>query len=136
MIKTRNLGDYKIHLKAAGEVAAGANKDVAKVPFDGWLANVVASFSSITGNTNSVVDINYLGTSIFGGTARITLSTLSNTPTYNTLSTDPLPVTAGSLFTMDVDSVSTTLTNLIVDLVITRTPPAKTTTLSNLDGVI
>lgn len=135
MINTRNLGTYHLHLRSLGTVTAAANKDAAVVPFDGFIANIVATFSTVTGNTNSVIDLHYLGTTIFGAATKITVSTLSTIPSYSTLSSNEFGVTAGSILSMDVDSVSTTLTNILVDITITKTPPALCTTETNMNLV-
>lgn len=133
MIKLGNVAQQVITLVAPGTVTAAANKDMAIVQFNGVLQNIYAAcVSGGTGVTNSIADVNLNGTTIFGSATKITFASTTGTATYGTLTTDPTPVVAGDVISLDVDSVSTSPAGFIVDLVITRAQPAAVSTLSDL----
>jgi len=108
-IRTRNLQNAIIHLKAPGTVTAAADKDVAVAPFDGFITNIFAKCTDGgSGVTNSIADVNYQGTSIFGSDAvKLTFASTTGVVSYGAVSSSSVSVTAGGHFTLDVDSIST-----------------------------
>lgn len=134
MIRFKNLGNKTVELSCPGVLTAATNKDSALVPFDGFITNIVASMASGgSGVTSSIVDVNYIGTSIFNDTTKLTFAATTGTVTYDTLANDPYSVTQGALLTLDVDSISTTPAGLKVKITISKNNPATCTNLTNED---
>jgi hypothetical protein len=136
-IKVRNQDHYVLRLPMSGIATAANNKIAANVPFDGFLANINAVCASGgTGATNSIIDVNYMGTTIFSSATKVTIASTSGVVTYGTFTTDPLGVTAGATISVDVDSISTNLSGVMITVTISRQPPSFTGTFSNLDSIL
>ena len=126
-IKIKNLDHLPLVLSLPGIATAAADKDVIQVPFNGWLAGINAVCSSGgSGATNSIIDINYCGTTIFSAATKVTIASTTGVVTYSALTTDPLPVTTGATMSMDVDSISTNLSGVKITLTFSRRPPGAT----------
>lgn len=137
MIKPQNVAYQIINLCAPGTVAAAADKDAQIVAYSGWITNIFAfCISGGTGATNSIADVNLNGTTIFASATKVTYASTTGVATYGTFTTDPTPVAAGDVISLDVDSISTSPKGLCVQLVISRMNPAATTTLSDITGII
>jgi hypothetical protein len=133
-IKVKNLDHLPIQLAVPGVVTAAANKIAAQVPFDGFLAAINAICASGgSGASDSIMDLNYNGTTIFSTSPKITFASTTGVVSFGALTTDPLPVTAGSVLSLDADSVSTTLSGVMVTVTISRRPPAQTLLGKELD---
>jgi hypothetical protein len=136
MIRKKNLSHEVFTLKTLGSVTAATNKDGFIVPFDGFISNLYGLCSTITGNTNSILDINKNGTTIFGAAVKCTFTTGSVTASFSALTSNPTSVSAGDLITLDADSVSTTLTNAFVDVCISKVQDALCGTLSDQNTLL
>ena len=117
MIKTKNKGEYHIHLKNAGVFSAGTGKDFFLVPAAGYIKAIVASFGLAgTDGTGAPtqdiqVDIMKNGTSIFASAATaITWAHAGQTGGANTPSNatsvgvpvvNPTPVAKGDKIRLD-----------------------------------
>ncbi len=121
-IRVKNLSNHILRLRSAGTLTAATDKDIATVPFDGFVSNVYAQCTSGgTGSTASIVDIHYLGTTIFSAATKVTLASTTGVVSYSALTSQPLAVTAGAYFTMDVDSIALAPANVEVMITITKT---------------
>lgn len=133
-IRVKNLTNYTLTLKCSKTLTATLNVDIARIPFDGRISNVVAKCSSGgSGANNTVLDVNLNGTSIFAAATKITLASTTGTPSYSALTATPLSVTAGSILSLDVDSVSANPMNAIVDVTITKNGVSAAGNAVNLD---
>jgi hypothetical protein len=120
-IRVKNQSHYILRLACPGTLTAAANKDVNIAPFAGKITNIYAAvLSGGTGVTNSIADVNINGTTIFSQAPKITITSTSGTIVYSTLSSQPTNVAAGDMFTLDLDSVGTSVTELCVLITITR----------------
>jgi hypothetical protein len=136
-IKIKNLDHLPLTLGVQGIATAASNKDIVQVPFDGFLAAVNAVCASGgTGATDSIIDIHVLGVTIFSTAPKITFTSTSGAVTYGALTTDPLPVTAGTTISLDVDSISTNFSGVKVTVTISRRPPANTLLGKELDTLM
>lgn len=70
-------------------------------PLTGFLIGVWANISAVGTGTIPVIDILQNQTTIWGAT-KISFPASSRVATYGTLTTNPLPVTAGDVFTLNV----------------------------------
>lgn len=137
MIKDKNLGTAHIILKSSGVNTAATGKDSAFVPFNGFISNIIACCASGgTGATNSIIDVNYIGTTIFGAATKITFASTTGVASYSALSSDPYSVTAGATFALDVDSISTNLKGVHVDITISKSNPGTCTNLTDMDTIM
>jgi hypothetical protein len=135
-IRIKNQHHHILTLKASLTLSATTNKDFALVPFAGKISNIYATCSTVgTGNTNSIIDINKNGTTIFSQAPKITISTQSTTVSYSTFTSQPTDVAAGDIISMDIDSVGSGMANLLVSVVITRTGVGAETNVADLDTV-
>jgi hypothetical protein len=126
-IKIRNLSQLLLHLKSSGTLTAATYKDLVKVPFAGFISNVVAKvIDGGSGAGPSIADIHLNGTTIFGAATKINIAATTGVITYGTFTTDPVQVAAGDVLSLDVDSISTAPISLIVTMTLTKTPPAAT----------
>ena len=136
-IRVKNLHNYMMVLSASGTLTAAADKACAMVPFNGFITNVAAVIGTAgSGATNTVLDVNYNGTTIFGAATKITLASTTGVATYSTLSSTPFSVTAGSIITLDADSVPTAGACAAVRITISRTPPYNASNLVDHDAVV
>ena len=136
-IRVKNLSNIVIALRAAGTLTATANKDCAKVPFTGMISNIVAKIADGgSGATNTIADLNLNGTTLFSESTKITLASTTGVASYGALTTDPTPVTYGSILSLDVDQISTTASNLIVEVTISKGPVSKCSFLEDQDVVM
>src|SRR5436190_5715688 len=114
MIKIRNLGEVILTLHVPGTLTTGVNKICAYVPFPGWIKNVYAKLDVAgTGVTATTVDINLNAVSIHSSTA-ISLAATTGVATHGAYSTDPTPVVAGDILSLDIDGISVAPKNLCV----------------------
>jgi hypothetical protein len=121
-IRVKNLHNAVLSLRSAGTLTAATNKDIAIVPFAGCISNICALSSTHgVGSTDTVVDINKNGTTIFGAATKITLDGGTTTVSYSALTSQPTMVAAGDVLTMDIDSVGSTFSNLEVLITISKT---------------
>lgn len=124
-IRVKNLHNHIITLRSAGTLTAAANKDVAKAAFSGYITNIVGKVTSGgTGATNTIVDVNLNGTTLFAAATKITFASTTGVASYSALSSEPVSVTYGSMFTLDVDSISSAPANLVVEITVSKTPVA------------
>jgi len=136
-IRTRNLSTTILELQCSGAVTAAANKDALLIPFDGFISNIVAVCASGgTGATNSILDVNYQGTTIFSAATKITLASTTGVATYSAFTNDPQSVTYGAAMTLDADSVSTNLMGVKVYITLSRNNPCTPTNLTEQDAVL
>jgi hypothetical protein len=135
-IRVRNLHNYIIVLKAAGALTAAADKDCAKVPFSGVISNVVGKIATPgTGATNTILDVNLNGTTIFGAATKVTFASTTGLASYSALTSNPTNVTFGSMLTLDADAVPTGGKNAVVEITITRTGEVTAGNLEDQDDV-
>lgn len=136
-IRTKNLHHYIITLRSAGTLTAATDKDVAKALMAGYITNVVGKVTSGgTGSTNTIVDINLNGTTIFAAATKITFASTTGVASYSALSSEPIAVTQGSMFTLDVDSIALAPKNVAVQITVSRTPVAAAGNNENQEEVL
>lgn len=127
MIKLINVADFVQTLRQAGSLTVAANADCVVVPFNGFLIGVYLSVGSAGAGTSAVVDILQNETSVYGAT-KLVLAASATVPTYQPLTTDPLPVNSGDVFTLKVTTAfgTTQSKDLAVALLFRRknSPPA------------
>jgi hypothetical protein len=127
MIKLINMADELMQLRQAGNLTVAANADATSVPFNGWLIGVMASVGTAGVGTSAVIDILQNETSIYGAT-KLVLAAAAKQPAYQPLTTDPLPVSLGDVFTLKVTTAfgTTPSVDLAVQLLFRRknSPPA------------
>jgi hypothetical protein len=124
-IKVRNVDEAILNLNIPGTLTTSL-KACAAVPFPGWIKNVNAKLLTAgTGVTATTLDININGTSIHSSTG-ITITATTGVVTHGAYSTDPAPVAAGDLITLDVDGISVAPANLCCTVVISRRDPSAT----------
>ena len=120
-IRTKNLHHHIITLRSAGTLTAASDKDVAKALFDGFITNIVGKVTSGgTGSTNTIVDVNLNGTTLFSTATKMTFASTTGIASYSPLSNEPVSVTYGSMFTLDVDSVALAPKNLVVQITVSK----------------
>jgi hypothetical protein len=119
-IRTKNLHNIIIPLKCRSTLSATTDKDCAKVPFSGFITNIAGAVGTADGSTNSVIDINLNGTTIFADATKVTIAKTTGVFTYSALSTTPTAVTYGSVLSLDIDSCGTGTVNAVVDVTISR----------------
>ena len=132
-IRIKNLTNTTLHLRSAGTLTAATDKDVAKVPFDGFISNITGGVVGAgTGSTNTIADIHYLGTTIFATATKLTFAATTGVMSSSLVST--LSVTAGAYFTLDIDQVPAAGTPKHLEILITisRNNPGTESTLSDL----
>jgi len=98
------MGQWLLELKVAGALSTTAtNIAIAVAPFAGVITNLVMTLGK-TGNGTlaTTFDINKNGTSIFSVNPTFTGTT--GIIGYGTLTTDPVVVAAGDIFTLDLDA--------------------------------
>jgi len=123
-LKVQNLDEYVITLRSAGTLTAAVNKDCAISPIKGWLRNLFAIIETPgTGATATTLDVNLNTVSIFSSSG-ISLAATTGVATYGALSSDPLAVAAGDVFSLDIDGISTSPKNVVVSIVISKRPAA------------
>jgi len=124
-IRTKNLHHHVITLRCAGTLTAAANKDIAKALMSGFITNVVGKMLTPgSGSTATIVDVNLNGTTIFDAATKMTFAATTGVASYSALSSEPISVTYGSMFSLDVDSISTNPANLVVQITVSKTPIA------------
>lgn len=127
MIKLINVADELMQLRQAGNLTVAAHADCTSIPFTGWLIGVMANVNGVGAGTVPSIDIQQNGTSIYGAT-KLSFAAASRFATYQPLTTDPLPVTLGDVFTLDVVTAwgTTQSTDLVIQLLFRRknSPPA------------
>jgi hypothetical protein len=122
-IRTKNLHNIVLPLLARNTLSATINKDIAKVPFSGYISGVVCKVMTPgSGATNTIMDVNLNGTTIFADATKITMASTTGVCTYSALATKPTPVTYGSIISLDIDSCGTATLNAVVEVTISRTP--------------
>jgi len=137
MIKIRNLDHVLLQLKSPGTVTTGTEKDAAIVPFNGFITNVyAAAVSGGTGPTASIVDVNKNGTTIFATAVKVTIAATTGVATYSAQNTDPTPVAAGDVLSIDVDSIATSPKGFVVALLLSRQNPGGGANLADLTQVL
>lgn len=114
MIRLKNMRDQVIELKALGSAAAGNDKGVAIIPFDGFIVGLMAQFGVVgvdgTGSpTQDVkVDINKNEVTLVG-TTKVSWdhTALAVAPTsYGSLvAAAPISVSRGDIISFDYDQV-------------------------------
>jgi len=137
-IRTKNLQHVNLPLRYNGTMSASfLHRDIAMIPFDGKISNVVATCAAGgTGATNNIMDVHLNGTTIFAGAVKITLAATTGVASYSTLSSQPLSVTAGSVLTLDCDQAATNATDALVLVTVTRTGIVTETNTTALDDVL
>lgn len=136
-IRVKNLQNHVIILRSPGTLTAATNKDVAKAMFNGFISNIVAKVTSGgTGSTNTIADIHLNGTTIFATATKLTFASTTGVASYAKMTTKPTPVTYGSMFTLDVDSIALAPANLVVQITISRTEVKEPSNDENLDNVL
>ena len=137
MIRIKNTAQQTLVLKVPGIATAAANKDSILIPFDGFISNIVACCASGgTGATNSILDVNYIGSTIFGTDAvKVTIASTTGVATYGAVSS-PFSVTFGAILSVDVDSISTNLSGTSIMVTISKTPPSSVTNLTDMNIII
>ena len=124
-IRSKNLHHHIITLRSAGTLTAATDKDVAKALFSGFITNIVGKVTSGgTGATNTIVDVNLNGTTLFSAATKITFASTTGVASYSALSSEPVSVTYGSMFTLDVDSIASAPKNCTVQITVSKTPVA------------
>lgn len=122
-IKVKNLHHYVITLRSAGTLTAATNKDVAKALSDGWITNVVGKLLTPgSGSTASIIDVHLNGTTIFDAATKITFAATTGVASYSALASEPIAITYGSMFTLDVDQISVNPANVVVQITVSKTP--------------
>jgi hypothetical protein len=135
-IRIRNLHNFVISLKYTKTLTATVEQDVSVVPFAGFISNIVAKLGNTgSGSTNSVVDINLNGTTIFSTATKITLAATTGVATYSPLATKPTALAAGDVISMDIDQISVAPRNLVVQVTVTRTPIDDASNVADHDDV-
>jgi hypothetical protein len=125
-----------INLTSVGTLTAATNKAMAVSPCAGKIVNIFSTCSDVgTGSTKTIADVHLNGTTIFSQSTKITISTVSTTVSYSTLSSQPTNVAAGDIFTLDIDSVGTAMVNLGVRICITRSGVQEESNVADLDTV-
>jgi hypothetical protein len=136
-IRTRNLQNHIIVLKVNGTLTAAANKDAAMIPFNGVISNIRAKILTPgSGATNSVLDLNLNGTTVFSAATKITLAATTGVASYSALSSNPTSLTTGSILSLDADSVPTSGACAVVEVTVTRTGLETATNESDPDNVL
>jgi hypothetical protein len=122
-IKVKNLDNYVLTFKYNKTLTATLNQDVQLVPFSGFISNVVGRIGSGgTGVTNTIIDLNYEGSTIFGAATKITFAATTGVASYSDLTTKPYHVTYGAMMSIDIDQIAANPMNAIVEVVISRQP--------------
>ncbi len=133
-IRTKNLEHVILRLRHIKTLSATLNVDMATIPFNGRISNVTGTIVTPgTGATNNVLDINYLGTTIFATSTKLTLAATTGVATASAVST--VSVTAGAYFTLDLDSVATNAVLCEALITISRTGGASETNETDQDLV-
>jgi hypothetical protein len=113
-IRTKNLHHHIITLRSAGTLTAATSKDIAKALMSGFITNVVGKLLTPgSGSTATICDVHMNGTTIFDAATKMTFA-----------ATTGISVTYGSMFSLDVDSISTNPANVVVQITVSRTPLA------------
>lgn len=129
MIRLKNLGEPDLFMfQVPGSLATNANADSFVVPFSGFLKGVFAAFATagVPGTSNASLDIKQNGTSIFTATPNGIVFPFASPSRFqgsnSALTSDPLPVTAGDVFSLACVQYGsgTQPTNLGVAVVFTR----------------
>jgi len=129
MIRLKNLGEPDLFMfQVPGLLATGTNKDCIVIPFSGFLKGIFAAFGNagVPTTSNASLDIKQNGTSIFSATPNGIVFPFASPSRFqgsnSALTSDPLPVTAGDVFSLDAVQYGggTQPTNLAVALVFTR----------------
>ena len=122
-IKVRNLDHQVIEFTLNKTLSATLNAGIAKPFFSGFISDISAVIQTPgSGATNTVLDVNLNGTTIFSAATKITLASTTGVASYSDLTATPTQVTYGSILSLDVDSVSTNPLNAIVQIVISKQP--------------
>lgn len=133
MIHTRNLGSYIAELKVNGTVSATGCNAVAGIPFSGFISNIYAKVVAHTG-TDTVFDIHLNGTTIYDTTK---LSSSAGTITYGVGTTDPVPVDAGDILSLEVDTVgSNPPVGMVVMVTISKVQDAEHSNIADQNNVL
>lgn len=135
-IRIKNLHNTELVLAKPGTVTGNSIACV-RVPFDGYITNIVADIVTPgTGSTSSsVLDIHKNGTTIFTSATKITISS-AGVVTYSGMSATPTPVSAGDILTLDADSLAIgTPANLSVSVVVSKTEVNEPSNQSDLNAV-
>jgi hypothetical protein len=101
MIKLYNQADFLAYLSQAGALTVAANADAVMSPLTGFLIGIWANIGAVGTGTIPVIDVLQNETTIWGAT-KISFPASSRAATYGALTTNPLPVTAGDVFTLVV----------------------------------
>jgi hypothetical protein len=125
MIRIKNTSQYILNLRSPGTATAATNKDCVSVPFPCKILNLYATCSSGgTGSTSSIVDIHKNGTTIFATSVKITITPITGAVAYSTFTSQPTELAAGDILSMDIDQISTTLSNVMVQLLLSKEGPS------------
>ena len=136
-IRVKNLQHKVYEFVCRGNATAANNKDSHVVQFPGYISNCLGVCKDGGASTASVVDINKNGTTIFGGATKVSFSAAAPAVvSYATLTANPTPVAAGDVLSMDVDSCSTTASNLTVLVTVTRTGVVTADNITDHDDVL
>jgi len=133
-IRVKNLHNYICELKVTKTLTATQNAAVDKIPFSGFITNIVAKVSDGgTGSTASFVDIHKNGVTIFDQATKMTFAATTGTVSYSTLSGTVGIVSAGDMLSLDIDSISTAPINLVCHVTVSRTPVDQPSNLQDHD---
>lgn len=119
-IKYKNLNEVPDRIHAHGTQSVTTDIDSTIVPFSGILSAIFARVR-VAGVTGSqVTDITLNGVSIFAS-GGLTFASGANSPTYGTLTSNPIKVKKGDQIALSTSSVHTTpAKSLVVWLVYRR----------------
>jgi hypothetical protein len=137
MLKHKNVGFYDLDLVVPGTMSATLSGRAGSVaPFAGFISNIHAKvFVPQDGTISTKLDVNKNSTTIFAAeTTQISLAGTTGVASYGALTTDPIQVAAGDLFTVDVDVPGVGHVGCIVRLTVDRQNPGQSTTLSDLSA--
>jgi hypothetical protein len=132
MIKYKNLGQFLLELKIAGTIGTtGIHQALAVAPFAGFITNFFATLTKTANGTyTTTVDINKNGTSILS--TAMTFTGTNGTVGYGVLTSDPVSVSAGDVFSLDVDGIGNGHIGIYVAMMLDRTLPNAANTFSDL----
>jgi hypothetical protein len=106
-------------------LTAATSKDIAKALMSGFITNVVGKLLTPgSGSTATICDVHMNGTTIFDAATKMTFAATTGVASYSALASEPISVTYGSMFSLDVDSISTNPANVVVQITVSRTPLA------------
>lgn len=110
MIRLANDGDFIDNMSVAGTITTTSTALLGPSPFTGQLKAIYGIVSTAGTGGNMTVDILQNGVSICSTGTIMTFASTSKTPTYNVanLLTNPIAVTKGDIFKLNVTAVNST----------------------------